>query len=1400
MTSTKFHRMALLLAGGASLIGVSASAQASHVLFSTDKSLAGRDLASGQDVSVDHGTTQIELENGAIASFVDTAQFSLRADGGIDLRRGTVTVVTPSGAPVNIYMPEGVKGAVEGANGSGSFTANATGSRGSAISGDVKVGIGVTAKQFAPGTFWSSAGGKSPALVVANTPVAAPEAGGVRSTRAGGVAASAENGLPVTLGEALAAIGAQGDIVAAARRVEAYSQNPRLSSFPRADYTTLTAYAAQAASPYGGAAFNGAGADIVRTYFQYLATGGAAGSFQSGYAALLVNYLDLVRTGALPSSFTGATQSQLSAYIAFIGRTQGFGSLSVNNQNLLNAYLDFLQTGGSPDRFALNASTLVGAYLDYVRGGGDPAKFTQASASIISQYLAILQSGGIKGQLTAPNQALLAAYIANGNSIVFASTEATQLAAFTAYLNKGGLPSQYTAVDVATLRLYLQTLSDTGLFDRLLGSQSAFLRSYLVYLQGGGTVDSFSQLPINVLTQQAGALNSYYTYIQNGGTPSLYTNLTQAQILGYLTALQNAGLFNRLLGSTSSGFLADYFVYLNTGGNPDIYAGLPNVDLNAYASQVQAFVAFLKAGNLPANYTTLTADQIRAYINALSASGKLAALTGANASFLSAYLAYLQGGGAPNAYSGLPIVTYQNYATALNAYYVYLNGGGLPSGYTTLTAAQIQAYLAALQTNGQLVALLGANATFFTNYLSYISGGGAIDSFGSLPIITYQNYATALNAYYVYLNGGGLPSGYTALTAAQIQAYLSALQSNGQFLALLGANAPFFTSYLSYIAGGGTPNSYTGLPIITYQNYATALNAYYVYLNGGGTPTGYTVLTQAQILAYLQALSGAGQITALLGSNATFFSGYFTYLAGGGAPNGYGGLPVMGGGTGSILSNANVYVPVATAASYAVTFTGSLNGDTGTNGNPEDGSATFSGGVPTALVINQGRYANNVTLTRGTAKTIEAGGDQFASIGRWTDGTITNSYSGNKTLTANQGVHYLVEVPTATLPTSGTVDYSIFAKTSPTWVNSTFGAGTFDAKMRVIFSNATPRAYILGTLVMPEAAGLNTYNVGKQSEYDTPSLYGSFSTATGINIGELIYGVGTACASGDYCQIIFRGGAAGPNAARMGFTYQTHGFSQPADIVQGAVIFGANGTFTPGSVTPTPTPPASPTYFATNFITLTNAALDIQGTGELNSYGTTPQVVGQGPLTRGSNTSNDTGSLAGAIGWSRWAGGTTGGSDLISGSTAGRTYPANGGQGLIWGVAPTAVQASGSATYTKSGGTTPIVANSSGSAPGILKSASLAVNFSTQRVGFESIVFAGSRDIAIATPGGVANPSGTLRTDYTFSGTLQNSTDAGEMRGFLAGTGAGYAGVHYLFVPVGGTSTISGVIAFTKGP
>ncbi|HEU0045249.1 hypothetical protein [Sphingomonas sp.] len=1401
------------LLGGASLLTLASAANAQTVIFSSTDSVPTGPIEPGTEVSVSGGTVQVRLPGGSVASFVDAAQFSIRTEGGVDLRSGEVTVVTPDGAEAQVHLPEGVRGTVARSS-AASFSATPTGTRGSTRMGSVSILGNGTTKSFAVGQFWAAARGQAPDRVIADAAAAVPTTGPVRPLRTGGIVAAAENGIPVALGEALAGVGARGDVVAAARRLQAYDRNPTIAAFPSGDYALLVGYAAQAVSPAGdGVAFNGASADIIRTYFQYLAAGNSGPNFRTAYAGLLLNYLDLLRTGALPSTFGGATQAQLNAYLAFIGRTDGFGSLSATNRQLLDAYLAFLSTGGSADAFGGSVTSLTAAFLNFIRAGGQPAAFTQASASVVAQYLAIIQSGGLRSSLSAQNQALLSAYLA-ANGIGFVQSDATALAAFVAYLNAGGLPSGYTALPVATIRAYLERLETTGLFDAALGGQATFLRSYLVFLRGGGTADQFNALPINVARVNASALQLYVDYLLAGGAPSAYTALTAAQIRAYLDQMSAIGQFDALLGANAA-FLSEYYAYLKTGADADTFAGLPTVDVQAYASALQLFASYLRSGNLPTGYSALTAQQIRSYLTALQVSGRLA-LLGDSAGLLAEYLVYIRGGGAPDAFAGLPIFTYQTYATSLATYFAYLNRGGLPSGYTALTQAQIREYLSVLQSSGQLGVLLGSNAGFFSSYLAYLAGGGAPDAFTSLPIVTFTGYASALNAYYAFLRAGGLPANYTALTPEQIRAYLDALQAAGQFTALLGADATFFAGYLQYLASGGSPGDFPGLPAASYASYGTSLANFIAYLRGNGLPGGYTALTAAQLREYLALLAANGQLS-LIGDQADIdlVNAYAAYLAGGGLPDRFAGLPafvtyesalrlyfafIQGGGRPSgytALTQAQIvaYVQALDAAGlvasrlsaaeasflrdYAAYVAAGNNADqyaglpanqprapvvtqglaNAPRANPVvtamSGKNLFSAATTAGSINIDGNNISSIGGTRGvtnqTAKTVEARAvDNTVAIARWTEGTF-NTDSANNQVGPQQGVHMVWGTPAANVPTTGSATFGMVAATSPTRDGGGVDAGSFAGNLGVDFASKR-----VGWDSVISLGGVN-YRFASDGGITAPSV-----TISGTNTFN-----GQASTANNGLAGSGTGFLAGAGGSLIGFAYMAQGPGVNGEI-EGTAIFGR---YAPATTLPAVTPPNTQPSLGYGYTAgLPGSNLRLLGTlptannqlvqqiGEGVSAtpaadGTLTTISGPGgsstylPIARTSARSFDVaGNARGVVG--RWSDGAISPTELGAANLL-----AN--QGYHYALmAPLAftVPTTGRVDYVLAAATRPTF-GSGATLPGVFDAKMSILFRAAPLVGLQGTIVmpetGGATTYSFATPGGTANPSAATQGDFS---------------------------------------------------
>ncbi len=732
-------RAARLLLVGCSGLALSVPAFANDVIFSSSDGQP----QTGQRTVQTSGVTQVALTGGGTVSIVEGGEYTLNADGSIDLYRGSITLAGHGGGEVIVRMPGDVTGRVDGSRSSGSFSVDANGdASGHALSGTVEVDRGrARSRVFTVGTMWQATGQSAPRRVFANAAVSQPSGGanpiGATNLVASisgdaGITNAAINGIPVTLGDGLAAAGASSDIIAAGRNLEVAASNPALETFPSGDFALLIAASAQLNGAYGGQPFNAAQADIIRSYLRFLASGASGADFLTAYSGFALNYLDLIRAGGVPSGFASgaANADDIDAYLAFIGRTGAFSQLAARDRALVDAYLAFLGSGQNRDLFAASFTGLTEAYFAFLRAGGVPTEFTNASQDALAASIAFLQQSGLLAQLNAADQALVAAFLDNGG-IAFASQFQGELGDYFAFLAAGGLPSDYAALDQATLRAYLETLSNTGLLDTVLADQADFYADYLAFLRAGGDVDAFAGLPVNIFTGYVVDLQAYFDFLSAGGIPSAYTVLSQDVIQQYLAALQAAGATDRFLIDLAE-FYRGYFIFVAGGGNPDNFSQLPvPPDFPAFAAALNGYAAFLFANGLPSDFDAEDLAQLRSFLTAIIQSGQVDALLGDNADLLTAYFAFISGGGSIDGFAGLPI--YLDYVAALNLYFDFLNAGNLPSDYTVLDQATIEAYLAALDAlQGGLGGFGDLNA-FFIEYFAFISGGNDPDVFAGLP-------------------------------------------------------------------------------------------------------------------------------------------------------------------------------------------------------------------------------------------------------------------------------------------------------------------------------------------------------------------------------------------------------------------------------------------------------------------------------------------------------------------------------------------------------------------------------------------------------------------------------------------------------------------------------------------
>ena len=172
-------------------------------------------------------------------------------------------------------------------------------------------------------------------------------------------------------------------------------------------------------------------------------------------------------------------------------------------------------------------------------------------------------------------------------------------------------------------------------------------------------------------------------------------------------------------------------------------------------------------------------------------------------------------------------------------------------------------------------------------------------------------------------------------------------------------------------------------------------------------------------------------------------------------------------------------------------------------------------------------------LLPGGTHAAESGTDGILTWGRWV-GPVQLP-TGNVNYSANQGFHYVVGLPTATLPTNTTATYTVAGGTSPTYVNGSQAPGTFSGSMTVVFNG---QANINGAFQaqMPDHA--YAWSVTGST------LSANFSLASTPTSG---------CAVGG-CTIRTDGFFAGPAAERAGLGYTIDDTARSQQVVGAAAL------------------------------------------------------------------------------------------------------------------------------------------------------------------------------------------------------------------------------------------------------
>jgi hypothetical protein len=197
---------------------------------------------------------------------------------------------------------------------------------------------------------------------------------------------------------------------------------------------------------------------------------------------------------------------------------------------------------------------------------------------------------------------------------------------------------------------------------------------------------------------------------------------------------------------------------------------------------------------------------------------------------------------------------------------------------------------------------------------------------------------------------------------------------------------------------------------------------------------------------------------------------------------------------------------------------------------------------------------------------VDAGYNSDVSWGRWSNGTsrltVLNLTIAQQVLGSNNGVHYLVGVPTASMPNSGSAYYQFAGATSPTFASGAVAPGTFAGQGLVQFgAGMTTKVAFKGDMVFGSgeryhlfSRGATTDNTGKLNGMGNTQIQMTGRNAFTGSIGVVSQGSADRLGCGaSNCQATVEGGFFGAAAARMGVGYSV-GRSGSSDTINGVAV------------------------------------------------------------------------------------------------------------------------------------------------------------------------------------------------------------------------------------------------------
>lgn len=758
----------LFMSSAAALIAVSSPAFAAPTIIGSGANIS----LNTQQAQPAGATTQIKFDDGSIISFVGEANYVITGDRQIRIETGNITVLGRS-LPLTILMGS----TTVTINGGAALTLTTGRIRSHVFSGTAQVNNGRENRVYTAGHAWQIQAGNLSRVVAAGPQAVTP----VGDLRSNGVRAAALNGLPVVLGEAMAALGASSDIIAAGRSFDAIQQgvlDVSVGALPR-DFEALIGFQSALAARFGArtqgaTTFQGGSPAIIDTYLRYLANGGRIAEFQSVYTSLITTYFELLSVGGMPSDFSGLGGLDIQAYLDYLESVQGLNRLGDAQQLLVVEYLAFLRNGGDPSTFIFSRVTLdadvialysnvLENFVTFVRGGGAPNAFDGISQELIARYIRLLASAGQLDTLF--------------------ETQADVLKAYADFLVSGGSPSDFDRFD------------EFGLSEALITEYTTTLQTYLSFLFDGGSVTGFNVDPATLAR--------------------LIAELEQADAL--MTALpeRRAVLLEFAAFIRAGNVASDFFGFFALG--------LSDAAVAQYATSVSSLLSVYAMGGTIANFDGNVADVIRV-IQILEAADRLDDEFASQRAVLLQFVTFVTGGGDPTTFDGFISLgfdapTVASYVSTINTLLNFVfDGGDLATFNGDIDA--IITLIQALENSGQLQTALAQQRTTLLGFVTFIADGGTVENFrGFLALglsdTVVQGYTDTINVFLQFIIDGGVIADFTG-DISVILANINDLQSAGRLSgAFPGATRDALVAFSAFIADGGSPGDFMGFDGLT---------------------------------------------------------------------------------------------------------------------------------------------------------------------------------------------------------------------------------------------------------------------------------------------------------------------------------------------------------------------------------------------------------------------------------------------------------------------------------------------------------------------------------------------------------------------------------------------------------